>query len=98
MNKKDLNKQIAKVVNNKTIHVELPGTVHRKLRASLFLKEISMQAFFRLVSEKVVNDDQYLNQLIEERVEEIKEQKLSKLRDIDEKDLYNVIEKNSPFK
>lgn len=98
MNKKDLNKQIAKVVNNKTIHFELPGTVHRKLRASLFLKEISMQAFFRLISEKVVNDDQYLNQLIEERVEEIKEKKLNKLRDIDEKDLYNVIEENSPFK
>ena len=36
--------------------------------------------------------------MYKERVEEIKEQKLNKLRNIDEKDLYNVIEENSPFK
>lgn len=98
MNKKDLDKQIQKVVNNKTIHFELAGQVHRKLRASLFLKELSMQAFFRMIAEKFINDDQYIHQLVNERVDEIKEKKLDKLRDIDEKDLYDAIEKNSPFK
>lgn len=92
------NKQVAKVVNNKTVHIEIPGTVHRKLRALLFLEEISMQKFFCLMSEKFIEGDTHIKNLVLERVDEIKNKKLSKLRDIDEKDLYNVIEENSPFK
>lgn len=92
------NKQTIKIINNKTVHVEIPGTIHRKLRALLFLNEISMQKFFILMSEKFVNGDLHLKALVDERVDEIKNHKLSKLKDIDEKDLYNAIEENSPFK
>lgn len=92
------NKQNTKIINNKTVHVEIPGTIHRKLRALLFLNEISMQKFFILMSEKYVNGDSYIKALVDERVDEIKNNKLAQLRDIDEKDLYNVIEENSPFK
>ena len=92
-------KQIAKkIINNKTIHFELQGDIHKKLRALLFLKELSMQKFFRLMSESFVNGDEYINKLIEEKVDEIKNNKLSRLKDIDTKDLYNAIEENSPFK
>ena len=80
------------------MHVEIPGTIHRKLRALLFLNEISMQKFFILMSEKYVNGDSYIKALVDERVDEIKNNKLAQLRDIEEKDLYNVIEENSPFK
>ena len=57
-----------------------------------------MQQFFRLVSEKYVNDDKNLKKLVCERVDEIKNNKLNKLREVNEKDLYNAIEENSPFK
>jgi len=93
-----MSKQINKIINNKTVHLEIPGSVHKKLRAILFLKEISMQEFFRLSAERVVLQDNYIMNLIDERVDDIKNKKLSKLRDIEEKDLYDVIEKNSPFK
>ena len=56
------------------------------------------QKFFILMSEKYVNGDSYIKALVDERVDEIKNNKLAQLRDIDEKDLYNVIEENSPFK
>lgn len=94
---KQNNKQVKKIINNKTVHIELPGEVHKRLRAQLFVNEISMQQFFKLMSEKVVDNDQYILQLIEDRVDLIKENKLNKLREINPKDLYNVIEKNSPL-
>lgn len=92
------NKQVKKIVNNKTVHVELPGQVHKKLRALLFLNELSMQKFFTLMAEKYVLNDNYLHDLVDKRVDEIKENNLNKLRNINEKDLYDAIEENSPFK
>lgn len=92
-------KQLAqKIINNKTIHFELQGNIHKKLRALLFLKELSMQKFFRLVSESFVNGDEYISKLIEKKVSDIKCDKLTRLKNIDMKELYNAIEENSPLK
>jgi hypothetical protein len=91
-------KQVAKILNNKTIHFVLPGEIHRKLRALLFLKESSMQAFFKLMSEKFIEGDPYIMDILEKRISDIKNKKLESLREINEKDLYNAIEENSPFK
>jgi len=90
--------QVKKIINNKTIHFVLPGEIHRKLRAMLFLKESSMQSFFKLMSEKFIEGDQYIINLLEKRVSDIKNKKINNLKEISEKDLYNVIEENSPFK
>ena len=98
MSKKHFNKQVEKILNNKTVHIEIPGEIHRKLRAKLFLDELSMQQFFRVAAERYVNDDPYLKKLVEERVNDIKDKRLDKLKEINEKDLYNAIEENSPFK
>ena len=57
-----------------------------------------MQEFFRMSAEMVVLGDQYMLKSIEKRVDDIKTKKLSKIRNIEEKDLYDVIEQNSPFK
>ena len=92
------NKQVKKIVNNKTVHIELPGQIHKKLRALLFLNELSMQKFFTLMAEKYVLSDNYLHDLVDKRVDEIKENNLNKLRNIAESELYNAIEENSPFK
>mgnify|MGYP004002856587 CR=1 FL=1 len=92
-------KQIAnKIINNKTVHFEIQGNIHKKLRATLFLKELSMQKFFRLMAESLVDGDEYINKLVLKKVDEIKSNKLSKLKNIDTKALYDVIEENSPFK
>jgi len=98
MKSKRLSKQVKKIINNKTIHVEFPGELHKKLRTKLFLDEMSMQKFFRLMAEKYVNDDFYLKELVNERIDELKNKKVNNLKDINEKDLYSAIEENSPFK
>ena len=98
MNRKSINKQVRKIVNNKTVHIELPGEIHKKLKVKLFLDEMSIQKFFRLMAEKYVYDDTYIKDLVSERVEELKNKKIDNLKEINEKDLYNAIEQNSPFK
>ena len=87
-----------KIINNKTVHIEMPNKVHKKLRALLFLKEISQQQFFKMIAEKFTEGDDYIIKLIEERVELIKSKKFNKIKEVEEKDLYNAIEENSPFK
>ena len=91
--------QVKKIINNKTVHFELPGNIHKKLRALLFLKEFSLQGFFRLMSEEFVNGNDDLIKLVEEKVDAIKNKKLEKLKsdDINLKDLYDAIEQNSPL-
>lgn len=86
-----------RLINNKTVHLEVPGEIHRKLRALLFLKESTIQGFFRLMAEKLVEGDQYINDLLAERVDEIKKNKITALKSVNEKDLYNAIEENSPI-
>lgn len=86
-----------KLINDKCVHITLEGYMHRKLRALLFLKDANIQTFMRLIVEKFVNGDEYIEKLIEERVKEKKEQKINALKNLNEKDIYNAIEENSPF-
>lgn len=86
-----------RLINNKTVHLEIPGEIHRKLRAMLFLRESTIQGFFRLMAEKLVDGDQYINELLTVRVDEIKKNKITALRNVNERDLYNAIEENSPI-
>jgi hypothetical protein len=95
---KKVNKQVVKIINNKTVHIELPGAIHKKLRAKLFLDELSMQKFFALMAERYVLEDNYVKSLVLEHADDVKNKAIDKLRNIDEKDLYDAIEKNSPFK
>ena len=94
---KKLERQIAKVFNNKSLHIELTGLMHKRLRVMLFLHELTMQRFFRLMAEKFIEGDEHLIQLVEEKANEIKERKINNLKEISEKDLYNAIEENSPL-
>ena len=83
---------------NKSVHIEVHNNVHRKLRALLFLKEMSLQGFFRLMAESFVNGDEYIENLIDQRISDIQNKKLDQLRNINKSELYNAIEENSPFK
>ena len=53
-----------------------------------------MQEFFRMSAEMVVLGDQYMLKSIEKRVDDIKNKKLSKIRNIEEKDLLSLLVMN----
>ena len=99
MTNKKMTRQAKKAAGiNKSVHIEVHNNVHRKLRALLFLKEMSLQGFFRLMAESFVNGDAYIESLIDQRVSDIQNKKLDQLRNINKSELYNAIEENSPFK
>ena len=83
---------------NKSVHIEVHNSVHKKLRALLFLKEMSLQGFFRLMAESFINGDDYIEKLVDQRVDDIQNKRLDQLRNVNKSDLYNAIEENSPFK
>lgn len=83
------------LIENKCVHLTIEGYTYKKLRALLFLKDANIQTFMRMIVEKFVNGDEYIEKLIEQRVRDIKQQKISMLKNIKEKDLYNAIEENS---
>jgi hypothetical protein len=47
--------------------------------------------------EQFVNGDEHISKLLEERVNEIKDKKISIVKDVNKKDLYDAIEENSPL-
>ena len=99
MSNKKMTRQAKKAVGiNKSVHIEVHNSVHKKLRALLFLKEMSLQGFFRLMAESFVNGDDYIEKLVDQRVDDIQNKRLDQLRNVNKSELYNAIEENSPFK
>ena len=99
MSNKKMTRQAKKAAGiNKSVHVEIHNSIHKKLRALLFLKEMSLQAFFRLMSESFVNGDEHIGKLVDQRVDDIQNKRLDQLRNVNKSELYNAIEENSPFK
>jgi len=80
------------------VHFDLNNDVHRKLRALMFLREFSLQGFFRLMAEKFIDGDVYLSELVDDRIRDIKNNKINHMKNVNKKELYDVIEQNSPFK
>ena len=99
MSNKKMTRQAKKAAGiNKSVHIEVHNNVHKKLRALLFLKEMSLQGFFRLMAESFINGDDYIEKLVDQRVDDIQNKRLDQLRNVNKSELYNAIEENSPFK
>jgi hypothetical protein len=99
MTNKKMTRQAKKAAGiNKSVHIEVHNSIHKKLRALLFLKEMSLQGFFRLMAESFVNGDDYIEKLVDQRVDDIQNKRLDQLRNVNKRELYNAIEENSPFK
>lgn len=99
MSNKKMTRQAKKAAGiNKSVHIEVHNSVHKKLRALLFLKEMSLQGFFRLMAESFINGDDYIEKLVDQRVDDIQNKRLDQLRNVNKSELYNAIEENSPFK
>ena len=64
----------------------------------MFLREFSLQGFFRLMAEKFIDGDVYLSELVDDRIRDIKNNKINHMKNVNKKELYDVIEQNSPFK
>lgn len=84
------------ITRKKTIHVKLSEEEYKQFRASLFQHGVTMTAFFESTVSKFNAGDSAMIKVIDELKEEIKSEKLDRLRNINKDELYNLIEDNSP--
>lgn len=85
------------ISKKKSIHINIEKSQHRMFRSKLFLNELTMQQFISMIISKFNVDDPSILKLVEELRMDLKEKEISKLKGIDEKDLYDAIEKYSPL-
>lgn len=85
------------ISKKKSIHINIDKSQHRMFRSKLFLNELTMQQFISMIISKFNVDDPSILKLVNELRIELKEKEISKLKGIDEKDLYDAIEKYSPL-
>lgn len=50
------------------------------------------------MAESFINGDDYIEKLVDQRVDDIQNKRLDQLRNVNKSELYNAIEENSPFK
>ena len=92
-----MNEDIKYISKKKSLHVNLDKKHHRIFRSKLFLHGLTMQQFLEFFVVKFNNEDNRLDKLLDELKDEVKEKEINKLKGIEKKDLYDAIEKYSPF-
>jgi hypothetical protein len=90
-------KEVEYISKKKSIHINIEKSQHRMFRSKLFLNELTMQQFISMIISKFNVDDPSILKMIKELKEDLKEKEINKLKGIDEKDLYDAIEKYSPL-
>ena len=85
------------ISKKKSIHVNIDKSQHRMFRSKLFLNELTMQQFISMIITKFNVDDPSILKMVIELKDDLKEKEISKIKGIDEKDLYDAIEKYSPI-
>ena len=90
-------KEVEYIAKKKSIHVNIDKSQHRMFRTKLFLNELTIQQFISMIISKFNVDDPNILKMVNEFKDELREKEISKLKGIDEKDLYDAIEKYSPL-
>ena len=82
----------------KSIHINLTKNTHAELRILLFKKSLSMQEVIEQLAVKIVEGDEYLNNIIEEIEYNKKMRKpIKKVSQTDAESIFEAIEENNPI-
>jgi len=82
----------------KDIHVYLEENIHKILKLELYSQDLSIQEFFKEISSLLCSRDERIIQIINEYKNKRLAENISNLDNLKMKDIYDAIEKNSPFK
>lgn len=89
---------VAEIVQKKSVHVDIPKSTHLNLRIELLKRDdLSIQAVFSEVAERIVLGDPYMLDLLEELKQRQRNKKIAKLSDTDTESLFNILERESPL-
>jgi len=82
----------------KSVHINLTKATHAEFRVLLFRKGLSMQEVFENIAVKLVEGDEYLNNLLGEFEYNKKMRPLEKkIGKIDSDSIFEAIEQNNPI-
>lgn len=84
-------------MNRKSVHINLPESVHTELRIASFKNKLSMQEIISFLVTKLIDKDDYLNKLVLELKENKKKKDLHKLTNVESIDIFDEINSSSPF-
>jgi len=84
-------------LNRKSVHINLNEGVHTEFRILAFQNKLSMQEIISSLVTKLVDKDPYLESLVKELKNNKKSKELESLTNIESFDVFDEINKQSPF-
>ena len=84
-------------MNRKSVHINLNEDIHAELRILAFKNKLSMQEIIESLVVNLVNQDSYLEKLVEKTRINKKAKNLDKLTNTESRSIFDQIQNNSPW-
>jgi len=91
---KDLGMELGR---KKTVHIEMPKSIHTRMRVKLIEQELSIQSVFQEVAERISIGDPYMMRLLDFVQEKRLNKRVASISETDAESLFSILEKHSPL-
>lgn len=85
-------------MNRKSVHINLIESVHSEFRIIAFKSKLSMQEIISGLVTSLVDEDPYLQNLVEKMKDEKRTKQLRKITNVESTDIFDQINDQSPWK
>ncbi len=84
-------------MNRKSVHINLPESVHTEFRILSFKSKLSMQEIIAGLVTNLVDKDRYLEELVEKMKQDKTNKDLKKITNVESRDIFDQIKDSSPW-
>ncbi len=84
-------------MNRKSVHINLIESVHSEFRIIAFKNKLSMQEIISGLVTGLVDEDPYLQKLVDKMREEKRTKQLKKITNVESTDIFDQISNHSPW-
>lgn len=84
-------------MNRKSVHINLPESVHTEFRILSFQNKLSMQEIIAGLVTSLVDKDPYIENLVKKMKQEKRDKDLKKITNVESIDIFDQIKDSSPW-
>ena len=84
-------------MNRKSVHINLPESVHTEFRILSFQNKLSMQEIIAGLVTSLVDKDPYIENLVKKMKQEKRDKDLKKITNVESIDIFDQIKGSSPW-
>jgi len=84
-------------LNRKSVHINLPESVHTEFRILSFQNKLSMQEIIAGLVTSLVDKDPYIENLVKKMKQEKRDKDLKKITNVESIDIFDQIKDSSPW-